>query len=52
MKPIECGQASLTGLISAITARSGFKPPDDGLAGENGFFQMGCLMAQNSSGGR
>ena len=27
MKPLNVGQASLTGLISAITARSGFKPP-------------------------
>jgi 2-methylcitrate dehydratase PrpD len=40
LKPFNAGRAALVGLISAITARSGFSGPDDVLSGDTGFFSM------------
>ena len=40
LKPFNAGRAALIGLVSAITAGSGFSGPEDVLSGDTGFFAM------------
>ncbi len=55
LKPLNIGRAASNGLVAAFFARSGFKGPNDALAGNTGFFEvmsdqfdLTCILSCNN----
>lgn len=42
MKPFNVGRAAVTGVVSAMAAKAGFRPPPASLEGATGFLEMMC----------